>query len=212
MQKSLLLLFIIGILFAFNSIVYADAISTFDVDSEGWSAYNGSCDVSWNSTDQSILVGDINNDWAWVTASSQFYGQWDQDGSLSADFNFVGSEIPLLYPIVFLIGNSSTQYEYKFSTLLSVNSWQTFSVSMNDVEWTATSGNDSLASVLNDITEFRIRVDFNDSITINTDSVKIDNILAPVAEGEKPVPEPATMLLFALGLLGVAGVSRKKAA
>ena len=39
------------------------------------------------------------------------------------------------------------------------------------------------------------------------EGVRIDNV---VLYGMDPVPEPATMLLFGLGLLGLAGVSRKK--
>ena len=53
--------------------------------------------------------------------------------------------------------------------------------------------------------------DFSGSGDIAGD-VYFDNILLTDSNGSSPVPEPASMLLFGMGILGFAGFRKKKKA
>jgi hypothetical protein len=52
--------------------------------------------------------------------------------------------------------------------------------------------------------------DFSLTAFSGTTEMASTNIQIIVGQGAAPVPEPATMLLFGLGLLGLAGVNRRK--
>jgi hypothetical protein len=206
-----LILFCCGF-FAFVSSGYAGILvqSTFDANLDGWTG--SGANVNWSGT-QGNPVGSLNStdagsDWAQAIAPAKFSGPWPGNGIVSAD---ILNLLPPTYQSAFLISDGNTSYDYFFTTY-ATNTWQTFSASLNSAQWTLVTnnnewynynppiGNESLATVLQNVTIFHIRTDLHGG----DDNVFLDNITVSVA-----APLPSTLVLLGSALAGL-GLWRRK--
>jgi hypothetical protein len=207
-----LILFCCGF-FAFVSSGYAGilAISTFDTTVEGWTG--SGANVSWSGT-QGNPVGSLNSidassDYAQVIAPAKFTGSWPGTWIVSADIMTLTPGSTTYWP-GFLISDGNTSYNFFFSTYAN-NTWQTFSAPLNSAQWTLVTsniewydfnppiGNESLATVLQNVTIFHIRTDLHGG----DDDVYLDNIKVSTA------PLPSALMLFGSALAGL-GLWRRK--
>lgn len=187
----------------------AAVISTFDSDLEGWTGSGAA--LSWSTTEGnpsgSLSSSDNADDWAQVIAPAKFLGPWQSTGTVSADIKGGSGEFP-----AFVISDGNTSYEYVFSTKADQSSWQNFSASLSDsgwkliqtgnqnwYYWSPPIGTETLATVLQNVTDFHIRTDLAGGL----DRVYLDNINAPTA-----VPLPPSVWLLGSGLLGLLGFRR----
>jgi hypothetical protein len=169
-------------------------ISTFDSGLESWIGYT--CLLSWDQHDgnpqPALRSGDTNGGWAQIVAPAKFHGRWSTTGVVSADIKYSGTTPDLIaYPPAFAISDGNTTYHYIFS-VFPTTEWQTFSASLTDPEWTRVtnnsewynwyppSGTETLAQVLKNVTDFRIRTDYTDDPDPAMDAANLDNINAPL--------------------------------
>ncbi len=195
---------IVALLFANQ--VAANVISTFDSGLDGWTGF--SCVVSFNQSDgnpfPSLRSGDNAGDWAQIVAPAKFHGQWPSTGIVSADIRFTGTNTQgITFPPAFAISDGNTTYQYIFSTLATA-SWKTFSASLTDPKWTRVTNNsgwynwnppigtETLAKVMQNVTDFRIRTDYTDDTNPDSDAAEVDNISV------SSVYSPASLILLIL--------------
>ena len=195
--------------FAFTQTTLA-VISTFDTGLEGWTG--SGCAVLWQSSQgnpkPSLSSDDNVGDWAQIIAPGKFHGAWPTAGSVSADVKFAGTGT-IGYPVVFAITDGNTTYQYVLAN--PTTSWATYAAALNSANWTNVTsnadwynwsppiGNESLATVLTNVTDFRIRTD---CVNGYGDFSYLDNI--------QVVPAPPAVVLLSSGLAGLAVLRRRR--
>jgi hypothetical protein len=193
MKRSWVIRAVLSAVLLFANQAAARVISTFDAGLDGWVGYH--CVVSWNQSggnpSPALHFGDNTGDWAQIVAPAKFHGRWSATGAVSADIRFTGTNSGgIAYPPAFAISNGTTTYQYIFSTKVTT-SWQTFAASLTDPQWirvTNTSGwynwnpplgTETLAQVLQNVTDFHIRTDYTDDTVPAKDAADLDNISVP---------------------------------
>jgi hypothetical protein len=150
---------------------YCDVISSFDSGMEGWTSVDG--ETALSNPGGYLRIEDVTGSWHWVIAPSKFHGNWEQYGSISADI--LGDWHGISYPCVFSISNQGNKAEYYFKTGdVVAGEWRTLSAQLNPDLWSMAYGNWS-ALIMN-VTDFRIRVDFND-YTNRQEVNGVDNVI-----------------------------------
>ncbi len=193
---------ILGIFLMFSVTGMANALTIFSDDfnrsnsndvGNGWVENEGDFDdvAIWNNT---LRL----RDWQWIgndAAAKQIdnLAGWT---NIYLDFDWAASE------------NTESSDKLYVSFKVGGGDWVK--------EWTQSLSGSGFASVSlgpislvenQDIVKFKFHTD----VSTSREYAQIDNVvLRGDQSGGAPVPEPATMMLFGLGLLGLAGVSRKK--
>lgn len=188
--------------------------STFDSDFDGWTA-NRPSEVSWQSSggnpggylrhvDDSALPTDI-------FAPSKFLGDWSSAkdiGSISFDHRiFQTGVLNAILPYEIGISGGANSAILNFTPATGATDWVTLTAPLTESEWSVTGSWDDL---LSSVDQLRIKMEYVSSVGSSFDINGIDNIVLNGNVGNAAVPEPATMSLLSLGLVGLGMICKKK--
>lgn len=217
MKRYIFFTFLIPLIFN-SAQVSAIPSSTFDADSEGWNTYSlspgGASAVTWNSSGGNPggnISADDQDAGFWLFQSpATWANDWTEyvDGTLGFDLkvtttNFSGYNDTTGYPIVTLDLNEAGDGVYLgwFADINPVlDNWTRYLVEINDTNFQVVGSSLTFYEAIQQITGVFIFGDYLDGL----DTTFLDNV------NVSPIPEPTTMLLFGAGLIGLAGLGRKK--
>lgn len=231
--RRLALLLAVAI-FASSPAAFADVISTFDSDKDGWTLFqNDGAPFDWISTGGNpggyIGATDKTNDWAYVQAPSKFLAPAAYGGTLSFDLKVDNLNQPAGFPGIFAVRvglqgagftlinegalPTTTWTNYSFTLdELSAHGWRKFSNFSQNYSFGAPLATQAeMQSVLAGLTRLVIATDYTlasiDSNVPQVDRTYIDNVRLSTAE----VPEPTSLALLSLGFgsLGVLRLRRR---
>lgn len=183
--------------------------STFDVDDEGWIGRPGEGSLAYVATGGNpggyISITDIGggSPGSGAFAPGKFLGDLSgfDSGLLSVDmasFAGGGTTFPF-FGTVEITGAGDSAFFDLTVTAPPSNTWVTYSVSLDAAIWGKTEL--EWAAILADVTLIAINTDaFDGADTIGVDNFAISS-----------VPVPAAVWLFGSGLIGLIGLSRRKA-
>lgn len=199
--------FLVFCLVAISSIAYATTIVDLIGDKDGF----GISAIDGNTFDSSLIgIGDGDGTDVWMSGDYTYTHTYDISGL--ATITSASLEI-------FTGGGHNTQESmisiYLDSSLgfVKVSDLQNGVVDGDNVARLDTFDLMAYSSALLGSTTLMIETQTkNDEWVLDYSQLTISGVsgLFDVSLDSTPVPEPATMILFSLGLLGIAGVSRKK--
>lgn len=207
--------FIAAVVFAGSA--SAQAISTFDIDAEGWGTANDGINLAWESAignpAGSISADDRGSGTIWYyVAPTQFLGDQSEAFGMTLSFDILGirggqTSIPNPADVI-LLGANGDEVGVNLDYNPNLDDWTTQSVTLNtSADWrnvTSLSGgslgsevatNDRIAAVLADLSGLWIRGEFTNTAN---DSTALDNIVL--------VPAPSAAAL----LTGLATLRRRR--
>lgn len=183
------------------------AYSTFSDDADGWQAKNGAVDFQWlgsgGNFDGYVQAKDQSGDSLWFfSAPAKFLGNKAAayGGTLSFDLRVITASAPLegAYADIQLIAGDGTQLSF-VGALAPASTWTAYQVSMvagpawrvGSVDGPAATAA-QMSATLSNLSSIRIRGDFAQA----GEATALDSVLLTAG----PVPEPATVALWLLGL------------
>jgi hypothetical protein len=190
------------------------ASSSFDTSAEGWVAQNGAMNFQWLSSGGDpggfIQAADVGGHGLWFfNAPSAFLGNDSSayGGTLSYSILSVPTTpINGTYASVQLLGANNVLLAYAGGTNPTAN-WSSKTVSLvADGNWRIGSVSGAAATaadmqgVLGNLAALRINGDFVEAV----ETTGLDSVVLTAAA----VPEPASLALWAIGLVGMAGIAR----
>jgi hypothetical protein len=190
----------------------ASIISKFNVDNENWTV-SGLATLSHEKKGGNhggfLVAAEAGGDTFEVVAPLKFFGDLSayKGGTLSFDSKLITASSQTFGSgfgkVTILGGGASAELDLApnppetdwvtYSALLVASSW-----GVNETTWD---------QILANVTEIRVILES----VVGWETMGFDNFkVQPVKGHPAPVPEPATMLLLGIGLVGLIGYSRKK--
>ena len=187
--------------------------SSFDVGADGW--FGSGTAFSWENAGGNpggYMQYDNNNPNyvnARITAPTEYLGNWLDlnvtDLFYDAKIFRTGSYVSRHHYKVWISGPGGKAYWNGPMVSVTATDWLTLNARITESDWTVNSG--SWNSILGDVTSLQITMAYYTNWA-PFEITGVDNV--ELFSSMEPVPEPATMLLFGTGLLGLLGFKRKK--
>lgn len=195
------------------------ASSTFDTGLDGWTVDSGNVtgNLAWSSTGGNpggfLLAIDGTNPNGIMRAPGKYLGNWtplDGTGTLSFDHKVIdlGAGVFEVGPYTVDIAGPTTSATWTSTTAPNgVTPWVNIVVPIEESAWSVTSG--TWAALLADVTRLRIHVELIGNNQQPNDLAGLDNV---VLSQSTAIPEPASIVLLAVGALGIVLYRRRSGA